>query len=927
MDRRKFLQIMGLVSGTTLLSSCGSERNQKDLISYLVPPEEGVRPGTAAWRVSTCNECPAHCGVTVRLREGRAVKLEGNPGHPINRGALCMRGQAVLWRLYHPERLRTPLMRKGNRYQPVSWDAALDRIAQTITTSSGLQRTNMLLSGTTTGSLAALQGSFASTCAVTQLPEFEYFSHAALRQSYDLLYGRPVLPRFRIADADLLLTVGADLLETFVSPADYTRQMATARRDHDLHWRHIEPHLSLTGANADERLAIRPASEPFLLLWLLHSLAERRGLARQLPPQIRAALPEISLAQTTQTTGLSPAQLQDLADALAKARRPLLIVGGIATAQHAGRQTALFGGLLQWTLADPWQGLDFTRAQRTDKVGDLRDLERLNQTLQRDAAGVLLISRADPLRHAPPDWHMAENLRRASLSVALTDLPNITSQTADLVLPLTHCLERWDDAEPRYGLHSLIQPAIAPLHATLSEGDILLQLQKRVTGQSDADNYERFLQQRWRKQFSTAELRSFLKDGHIMTAPSRDAFTLRIEQTAAVLKKTVLPEPLAAPVAIITGSIRSFDGRSAALPLLGEVPDPLTTITHGTWIALSNHTAHRLGVGDSGEVRLTGGGLDLTQPVRLQPGLPDEIFSLPVDSLPTGLPAIDPATGEALRVIGPIKATRTGKKLPLPILSGSPSQKGRGIIPKPVHRDKNHHAEHRSLYPEPVYRQYRWAMAIDLKQCVGCGACVASCYVENSVPVVGLRDHLKGREMSWLRIEPFYDDQGKASFIPMLCQHCDYAPCEPVCPVYAAYHNPEGLNVQVYNRCVGTRYCSNNCPYKVRRFNWWQHKWASPLDMMRNPDLAPRTRGMMEKCTFCIQRIRAAHETAGKENRLIRDGEVIPACAQSCPTGAITFGNLLDPQSAVARTIKNPRTYRVFEGLGTEPAVYYLRPD
>ena len=190
MDRRKFLQIMGLVSGTTLLSSCGSESNQKELISYLVPPEDGVRPGTAAWRFSTCNECPAHCGISVRLREGRAVKLEGNPGHPINRGALCMRGQASLWRLYHPERLRTPLLRKGNRYQPVSWDTALQIITQTMSDAPEQQRTNMLLSGTTTGSLAALQERFASSCAVTQLPKFEYFNHAALRQSYDLLYGQ-----------------------------------------------------------------------------------------------------------------------------------------------------------------------------------------------------------------------------------------------------------------------------------------------------------------------------------------------------------------------------------------------------------------------------------------------------------------------------------------------------------------------------------------------------------------------------------------------------------------------------------------------------------------------------------------------------------------------------------------------------------------
>jgi molybdopterin-containing oxidoreductase family iron-sulfur binding subunit len=927
MDRRKFLQIMGLVSGTTLLSSCGSESNQKELISYLVPPEDGVRPGTAAWRVSTCSECPAHCGIKIRLREGRAVKLEGNPSHPINRGALCMRGQAALWRLYHPERLRTPLLRQGNGYQAVSWEDALDHIVRAMSEASAQQRTNMLLSGSTTGSLAALQERFAEACPVTRLPEFEYFSHAALRQAYQLLYGRPVLPQYRIEDADLLITVGADLLETFVSPAGYTRQLATARHDHDLHWRHIEPHLSLTGANADQRLSIQPASEAILLLWLLQTLADSRRYVGQLPPQLRTALPEISLDRAVQATGLTTSRLRDLANSLEKARRPLLIVGGIATAHGAGQQTALFGGLLQWLLTAPWQGLDFTQAERPERIGDLRDLQQLSDTLRGDAVGVLLISRADPLRHAPGDWKFADNLRRAGLSVAMADIPDATTRAVDLVLPLTHGFERWDDVEPRFGLHSLIQPALAPLHETRSEGDILLQLQQRLTGHSESGNYETFLQQRWRKQFSASARHNFFQHGHVVTAPAVTDASLRIAQTAAVLKQISLPTPLSTPVAVISGSIRSFDGRSAALPLLGEIPDPLTTITHGTWIALSPHTAKQLGVSDSAELRLTSGGFDLAQPARLQPGLPDGVFSLPVDSLISGSPGIDPATGEALRVIGSVKAERTGKQLPLPILSGSPSQQGRGIIPKPIHRDKNHHAEHRALYPEPAYRQYRWAMAIDLQQCVGCGACVASCYVENSVPVVGRRDHLKGREMSWLRIEPFYDDQGQVSFIPMLCQHCGFAPCEPVCPVYAAYHNPEGLNVQVYNRCVGTRYCSNNCPYKVRRFNWWQHEWAPPLDKMHNPDLQKRTKGMMEKCTFCIQRIRAAHEAAAKENRPIRDGEVIPACAQSCPTGAITFGNRLDPDAAVTRIIKSPRTYRVFEGLGTEPAVYYLRPN
>jgi molybdopterin-containing oxidoreductase family iron-sulfur binding subunit len=215
-------------------------------------------------------------------------------------------------------------------------------------------------------------------------------------------------------------------------------------------------------------------------------------------------------------------------------------------------------------------------------------------------------------------------------------------------------------------------------------------------------------------------------------------------------------------------------------------------------------------------------------------------------------------------------------------------------------------------------------MGIDLNLCIGCGACAAACYVENNVPLVGPEEHLKGREMSWLRVEPFYTPEGELDFLPMLCQQCDYAPCEPVCPVYASLHNPEGLNLQVYSRCVGTRYCANNCPYKVRRFNWFTHRREGMEKHMLNPDLTTRTKGMMEKCTFCIQRIRAARDRAKDEKRLIRDGEVIPACAQSCPTGAIVFGNLLDKKSKIFRLTGSDRAYRVFEELGTDPAVYYL---
>jgi molybdopterin-containing oxidoreductase family iron-sulfur binding subunit len=358
-------------------------------------------------------------------------------------------------------------------------------------------------------------------------------------------------------------------------------------------------------------------------------------------------------------------------------------------------------------------------------------------------------------------------------------------------------------------------------------------------------------------------------------------------------------------------------------------------------VSVGLETAAALGVDDRDELEVRVGEWSTRLPVRKQPGLARDVFMIQrgVSHPPAGWSR---QSTEPNAVVPGVAVRPTGRKLPTTILSGSVFEEGRAPVPgshpahfgalakiQADHAHGGHEPAHEdvSFYPRPGYPTYRWAMAVDLDKCVGCSACVAACYVENNVPVTGREQHLRGRELSWIRLEPYYADDGShLDVVPTMCQHCDYAPCEPVCPVYATYHNDEGLNVQVYNRCVGTRYCANNCPYKQRRFNWfsWEHR-PHPLNLMTNPDVSMRGKGIMEKCTFCVQRIRKARDVAKDEGRTILEGDVTTACAAACPGGAIVFGNLLDEKSQVYRWAHDARASRLLEELGTSPGVFYLK--
>ncbi len=904
MDRRNFLKMMSILSGSAVYS-CSLQKNPKKLIPYLVPPEEGVIPGEPTFLATSCTECPVGCGVQVKLRDGIPVKLEGLPAHPDNAGALCMRGQAALERLYSPDRLQAPMTRfDDGSFAAITWAEASQRLKAAVDAQAG--RRQVFFSGKTTGTLNGVIDDFCRTRGVERAKEYERYDYAALRSGYKQLFGRAEVPYYDVARSDLLVTFGAGLLETFGNPVRFSKELA-GLRERGVAWHHFEPQISITGAAADQRHVLRPAAMPAVLAWLLRSVPQRRVL----PADWLTRVPELPAQEVAEVSGLSLATLQSLAAAVGGAHQPLVLAGDAATDGTLGVQTALLAGLAQFAWGAVGTLVDFARGQEAGNLGTAAEAASLAAELSQGDVGVLFVSRIHDVAAIPG---MTEALSQVGLVVSLSDFMTPSAQLADLVLPVSHSLESWGDVAPRYGVSGVIRPALQPLHDTLSEGDILLDLAGRT------ESFQEVLASAWEGRPA-----SWLEAGVTTTALPEGSVALLNPDPATDLAASdaASGEGL---LLVVAPSLRFFDGRSTPLKLLHEIPEPLSSVTYGLYASIAELDAQRLGLEDGDEVTLDSPAGKLTLPVRIQVGLPSQTVLVDATAA-RGLAApVLPVSGALQQVFSGVTLAQTGKRIELPILAGSNREgEERGLLPKTYHDDHHHHEGDESLFPDHPHDTYRWGMAIDLDKCTGCSACVAACYIENNVAIVGPKEHLRGREMSWLRLEPYIQRNGAVEVLPIMCQHCDHAPCETVCPVYATYHNPEGLNAQIYNRCVGTRYCANNCPYKVRRFNWFEYERQAPYDKMINPDVSDRPAGVMEKCSLCAQRIRRAKDVAKDAGRVVGDGEVSSACAQTCPAGAITFGNLEDNNSRVHELAHSARAYRVLEGLGTRPAIFYLK--
>ena len=989
--RREFLKVLGVGTAATTMLGCASEKVEK-LIPYLVSPDQTV-PGVSTYYATTCRECSAACGVIGETRDGRTIKLEGNPDHPVNRGALCARGQAALQGLYNPDRYRGPMVRRNGQLQSVSWEDALQLFAQKLgeTRSRGGAGTAIFInqheSGSFPGFLDTWLAGFGMPAHLSYDAGADHAVIAANRQSYGVAW-----PKLDFRAARLVVSIGADFLDSWGAMVPQQLDFADARADHDKAPRliYVGPRRSLTGLNADQWIDCRPGSE----------IAVVRMLQGQMP-----------IEAVSQATGVSASVLDAFGREFAATTPSMVIAGGggadgleVALAANALNQSR---GNVGVTIKPNEGYLGF------DRMASPAEVRALAERMNSGGVSLLMVRGANPAFTLPKSVGFAAAMAKVPFKVSFSSYPDETSELADLVLPDHHSLEQWGDAEPVRGTISLQQPTMDPVFDTRATSDVLIAVAKRDPGSA--------------ARYQMADYRSWLisrfpggATGLAAALPRGVASGSLGEPTTA---RTVPAVRAAAPIEQSSGNMYLVvyqhpflgDGRGANKPWLQEIPDPVTKICWQTVAEMNPATAEKMGFANGDLVTVQTSAGSLTLPVLRYPGTQRETVAIatgrgqahagryakagsnPLEILPL---AEDRAGGVAF-VSTKANVSKAGGYAHIVTTEGSARQHGRGIgqsiaiadlqAGRPGH-DTGTSAELGEAMPGDAPHEFlpglrspvandaqgeqgdprskdkgmydpnhwsgmtkrRWAMTVDLARCTGCAACVSACYAENNIPTVGadwqvgkvLPDRtgfganlLRSREMAWIRIERYYEggEDGGADFdtrfIPMMCQHCGNAPCEPVCPVYATYHSPDGLNVQVYNRCVGTRYCSNNCPYKVRYFNWFgygeparpQYAFPEPLNWQLNPDVTVRGKGVMEKCTFCVQRIREAENRAAAEKRALKPDEFTTACAASCPSRAIVFGDAADENWTVTQLAKDARAYHVFEELNTYTAVVYLK--
>jgi Fe-S-cluster-containing dehydrogenase component/anaerobic selenocysteine-containing dehydrogenase len=934
LSRRRFLALAAV--SAAMGAGCRRSPDRDQVIPYTKKSEEIV-PGVATHYASAFQEGEVAYGVLVKTREGRPIHIEGNPEDPGHPGITSLRAIADLYGLYDPDRFRQPLA--GGR--PMAWEAAASEFISAVAGASRAGKQVLLL---TRAIISPSQRKLLQQLG-TRIPLMRHVAsepamdHRALGAAKRVM-GARVMPRWRLERARVVVSLGADFLGTAGDAAAQARGYSMSRcpaspADEMSRLYVLEGALSLTGSNADRRFAVRPSALGPIGFGLARALGAR---GRSLPAGLPAsALASHDLERLSAAHGIDAGALSRMADDLHRAGERALVMAGPAAGAGAHEAAMLLNAMLGsvGTTSDWLPAPD---------VASPEELRTLVGELGAGAFGAVILWDVNPAYDFPDGPGFERAFRNVPARVRIGLRPDETSDLSTLVLPEHHWLESWGDLETAdRDAILLAQPVVSPLFDTLQAEDILLRL-LRANGGAAPPSYHDFVRERWRAevapQTSPVPFERFwnvcLHDGVMRwDKPSLGEHSLDANALAAAAAAAGDGDALEL---VLGADSRVHDGRYANNGWLQELPDPVLKTAWGNPLTLSPEDAARLGFVEGDVAEIKAGNAVVRAPVLILPEQARGVLGLALGygqragSVGAGIgvnawPLVG-ASGFVRRVDA---LGRTGQREPMTRSQDHFETGGRDIARIHARGDHSARSEHGpgawpSLYPAPPKAATRWAMAIDLSACIGCGACVIACQSENNVPVVGPEQVRKGRAMHWIRIDRYTEPGLGAVHEPMLCQHCGHAPCENVCPVQATNHSPDGLNQMAYNRCVGTRYCANNCPYKVRRFNYldFTSDPRHPLELAYNPEVTVRPRGVIEKCTFCVQRIRNAEQVAKNAGRPLGDGEVRPACAVACPTRAIVFGNAADPASEIARRSRSERGFRVLDELGVQPSITYL---
>jgi MoCo/4Fe-4S cofactor protein with predicted Tat translocation signal len=925
--RRDVLTLLGASISLAGLAAC--RRPEEHIVPYVKPPEE-VMPGVARRYATTLPFGTSAYGLVVESHEGRPTKIEGNELHPASGGASSARVQAAILDLYDPDRSQS-VRRRG---EPSTWDdfvaAWKERSASHAKDGGeGLAVLAAPFASPTLFRLAAAwrrafpRGRWVTWGAVSEVNGVEGTARAG---------GRPLIPVHRLEKAQSVLVIDADVLHADPEMIRHTRGFAAARRvvspqDTMSRLWAVEAAYTVTGVNADHRMRLPARHIP--------------GFVAALAAELRRAGLEIDATDAPAVPGLDASWLRVAARDLLAHRGASLVVAGPRQppAVHAAAV------VLNAALGNVGATVDY-HEPRDAELPTRAGLGDLVRAMGDGRVKTLVVLEGNPAYDAPADLDFAAAAGKVEEVVHLGTHVDETAALASWHLPRAHFLESWEDARSREGTASVVQPLILPLYGGKSAVEVLALLadgedrpgyalvRETWSGLLGEDDFER----RWNR---------VLHDGLLPDSASPSA---AVHPPKGVLGDLVTT---ASSFASRPGELdlaflpcpKLHDGASANNGWLQELPDAVTKVTWDNPLLMSPATAETRGLTDGDIVRLEAGGRTLDVPVFRVPGMADGTLVLTLGygrraagrvGTGVGVDAFALRPSEDPDLVSDVRITATGERYLLAQTQEHGSMEGRSIVREAslerYRRKPNFATEELELFPLWKPHEYKtrpqWGMVIDLNACTGCNACAVACQSENNVPVVGKDQVRRGREMAWLRVDRYFTGEpaeARAVFQPVPCMQCETAPCEQVCPVGATLHDDEGLNAMVYNRCIGTRYCSNNCPYKVRRFNFFNYTKDTPevMKMANNPDVTVRSRGVMEKCTYCVQRLNAAKIDARLAGRELRDGDARTACQQACPAEAIRFGDLLDPESLVARARARDRTYALLPELNTRPRTTY----